>query len=164
MRLTTRWIVMLTLPPLMWAGNAVLGRMLVGLVPPLMFNALRWGIAFLILLPLGWQVFKSWKDIGARWPYLAALGLLGMGSYNALLYGALQTSTPLNVTLIAASTPVFMLLMGAMFYGVRSRSAEVWGAVLSLLGVAVVLSRGSWTTLLIGMADHGPRPSFLYRL
>jgi drug/metabolite transporter (DMT)-like permease len=148
MRLTTRWIFMLTLPPLMWAGNAVVGRLLVGAVPPLMFNALRWGLALLILLPLGWRVFQSWKDIGARWQYLTALGLLGMGSYNALLYGSLQTSTPLNVTLIAASTPVFMLLMGSFFYGVKSRSAEVLGAVLSLLGVAVVLSRGSWTTLL----------------
>jgi drug/metabolite transporter (DMT)-like permease len=134
MRLTTRWILMLTLPPLMWAGNAVVGRMLVGVVPPLMLNALRWGLALLILLPLGWRVFQSWKDIGTR--------------YNALLYGALQTSTPLNVTLIAASTPVFMLLMGALFYGVRSRGAEVLGAVLSILGVAVVLSRGSWATLL----------------
>ncbi len=148
MRLTTRWILMLTLPPLMWAGNAVVGRLLVGVVPPLMFNALRWGVALLILLPLGWRVFRSWKDIGARWPYLAALGLLGMGSYNALLYGSLQTSTPLNVTLIAASTPVFMLLMGSLFYGVKSRRGEVLGAVLSILGVAVVLSRGSWTTLL----------------
>jgi drug/metabolite transporter (DMT)-like permease len=139
---------MLTLPPLMWAGNAVVGRMLVGVVPPMMFNALRWGLALLILFPLGWRVFRSWKDIGARWPYLAALGVLGMGGYNALLYGALQTSTPLNVTLIAASTPVFMLMMGAFFFGVKSRGAEVWGAVFSILGVAVVLSRGSWATLL----------------
>lgn len=148
MRLSLRWILMLTLPPLLWAGNAVVGRLLVGAVPPLMLNALRWGLALLILLPLGWKVFRSWQDLRERWLYLAVLGFLGMGCYNALLYGSLQTSTPLNVTLIAASTPVFMLLMGSLFYGVKSRAPEVLGAVFSLLGVAVVLSRGSVTSLL----------------
>lgn len=148
MRLTPHWILMLTLPPLLWAGNAVVGRLLVGAVPPLMFNALRWSLALLILLPLGWRVFRSWQHIRERWVYLTALGFLGMGCYNALLYGALQTSTPLNVTLIAASTPVAMLLVGSLFYGVKSRAPEVLGAVLSLLGVVVVLSRGSVATLL----------------
>jgi drug/metabolite transporter (DMT)-like permease len=148
MRLTPRWILMLTLPPLLWAGNAVVGRLLVGSVPPLMFNALRWGLALLILLPLGWRVFRSRHELCERWVYLVVLGFLGMGCYNALLYGALQTSTPLNVTLIAASTPVFMLLVGSLFYGVKSRGLEILGAALSLLGVVVVLSRGSVTTLL----------------
>lgn len=155
MPLTPRWILMLTLPPLLWAGNAVVGRLLVGAVPPLALNAMRWGLALLILLPLGWRVLLRQQRHGGdaapirrRWAYLAALGLLGMGSYNALLYGALQTSTPLNVTLIAASTPICMLLMGTMFYGIRTRRVEAYGAALSLLGVAVVLSRGDWRTLL----------------
>ena len=42
-----------------------------------------------------------------------------MGSYNALQYLAVQTSTPLNVTLIAASMPVGMMLVGLVFYGER---------------------------------------------
>ncbi len=33
---------LLTLPPLFWAGNAVLARMLVGEVPPLALSLLRW--------------------------------------------------------------------------------------------------------------------------
>ena len=39
--LTPRTVVLLTLPPLLWAGNAVVGRLLVGTVPPLLLNALR---------------------------------------------------------------------------------------------------------------------------
>ena len=43
--------------------------------------------------------------------HFALLGLLGVGN-NALQYLAVQTSTPLNVTLIAASSPLWMLLVG----------------------------------------------------
>ena len=43
----------MTLPPLLWAGNAVVGRLLVGQVPPLTLNLLRWLLAALFLLPLG---------------------------------------------------------------------------------------------------------------
>jgi drug/metabolite transporter (DMT)-like permease len=76
------------------------------------------------------------------------LSLTGVGAYNALQYLALKTSTPLNVTLIAASSPVWMLAIGALFYGEKPRRAQVVGAVLSLIGVAVVLSRGDPAALL----------------
>lgn len=139
---------MLTLPPLFWAGNAVVGRLLVGTVPPVTLNAMRWTLAFLILLPLGWRALKDVAAMRRRWVYLSLLGLLGMGGYNALLYGALQTSTPMNVTLIAASTPIFMLFIGATVYGVKTRGVDWLGAALSMVGVATVLARGDWSTLL----------------
>jgi drug/metabolite transporter (DMT)-like permease len=143
--LTARLALLLTLPPLMWAGNAVVGRMAVGLVPPVALNFARWALALALLWPLARGAFgtpAARAQIAARWPYLAALGLLGMGSYNTLQYLALHSSTPLNVTLIAASSPVWMLGFGALLYGVRPSGREVGGAVLSLAGVALVIARG----------------------
>jgi drug/metabolite transporter (DMT)-like permease len=70
-----------------------------------------------------------------------------VGSYNALQYMAVQTSTPLNVTLIAASSPVWMLLVGRVFYGERPGARQLAGAALSLAGVVLVISRGSLDTL-----------------
>ena len=76
------------------------------------------------------------------------LGFLGMGCYNALQYLALHTSSPLNVTLITASMPVWMLGVGALFYGVKPTRRQLMGAGLSLLGVAVVIARGEPAALL----------------
>ena len=151
MSLTPRLALMLSLPPLLWAGNAVVGRMAISQISPLWLNASRWALALLLLLPLGWRVFASRArraELWARWPHLALLGLTGVGVYNALQYLALKTSTPLNVTLIAASSPVWMLAIGAVFYGERPRRAQVIGAALSLGGVAVVLARGEPAVLL----------------
>ena len=51
-KLTPGTAALLTLAPLLWAGNAVVGRMVYELVPPLTLNFLRWALAFVLLLPL----------------------------------------------------------------------------------------------------------------
>ena len=75
------------------------------------------------------------------------LGLLGVGLYNSLQYLALQSSSPINVTLVAASMPVWMLLVGALFFNAKVRRKQVIGAGLSIVGVLLVLSRGEWRQL-----------------
>ncbi|NDY89579.1 DMT family transporter [Ideonella livida] len=146
--LTLRLALLLTLPPLLWAGNAVVGKLAVGAMPPVAMNFVRWSLALLLLWPLGRAAFRDPGALRLRWKYLSLLGLLGMGSYNALQYMALHTSSPLNATLITASSPVWMLGIGALCYGQRPRGRELLGAGLSLLGVCLVISRGEPAALL----------------
>ena len=133
---------------ILWAGNAIAGRALVGSVSPITLSAVRWGLAALILLPFGWRIFKPRSLLWKNKTRLLTLGLFGVGSYNVLLYLALQTSSAINVTLIGASMPIWMLLIGAVFYQVKPRILQMIGAVVSLLGVSVVLTRGDLSTLL----------------
>lgn len=146
-RLTPTTVALLVIPPLMWAGNAVVGRMMQGVLPPITFNLLRWSLALLILLPVAGWVLRPGSPLWPHWRRFALLGLLGVGLYNALQYMALKTSTPLNVTLVASSTPVWMLLLGRLFYGVSVSRRAALGAALSLAGVATVLSRGELAQL-----------------
>lgn len=148
--LTLRVGLLLAVPPLMWAGNALVGRLLAGTLPPLGMNALRWGTALLILLPLGWSAVSTparRAQITARWRRLALLGGVGVGAYNALQYLALQTSTPINVTLIASSMPLWMMLVGIALYGEHPRPAQWLGAALSGTGVLTVMLRGELSAL-----------------
>ena len=147
-KLTARTAALLTVPPLLWAGNAVVGRLVTELVPPITLNFLRWVVAFALLLPLAGGVLRPRSALWPHWRCYAVLGLLGVGCYNALQYLALQTSTPLNVTLVAASGPFWTLAIGALFFGVAARRAQLVGALLSVSGVLVVLSRGDWQQLL----------------
>ena len=132
----------------MWAGNAVVGRLLVGQVSPLLLNFVRWALVVLILLPFAGKTLLPFSRILKRWPYLAATGFLGVGFYNALQYSALVTSSAINVTLVAASLPVWMLAIGALVYGVKPRKAQLAGAALGAAGVLVVIGRGNIETLL----------------
>ncbi len=147
MKLSPKLALLLTLPPLLWAGNAVVGRWAAAAIPPLTLNFLRWLLAFLVLLPLARPLWAQRAALRQRWHYFALTGFLGMGCYNALQYQALHSSTPLNVTLIAASLPLWMLGVGMLLHGVRPDRRQLLGALLSLLGVALVLSRGQLQTL-----------------
>ena len=157
MRLTPRLALLMTLPPLLWAGNAVVGRLVAGgmqagqpgaaLIPPLTLNLVRWLITVLILLPFAWRALTPLSRITQRWPYLLAVGVLGVGAFNSLQYLALISSSPLNVTLVAASMPVWMLAVGALFFGEQPTRRQLLGAALGLAGVCVVVGRGSLQTL-----------------
>jgi len=139
---------MLVIPPLLWAGNAVTGRLVHDLIPPITLNLLRWVLAFLLLLPFAYGVLRPGSGLWPHWRRYAVLGLLGIGLYNALQYMALQTSTPINVTLVGSSMPVFMLVVGALFFGAPVTRRQLLGALLSVCGVLLVLSRGEWAQLL----------------
>ena len=146
-RLTPRTAALLTLPPLLWAGNAVVGRLVTDLVPPITLNFLRWVLAFAILLPLAAWVLRPGSGLWAHWRRFALLGLLGVGLYNALQYLALHTSTALNVTLVASSMPLWMMALGRLFFDARITRPQLLGALLSMAGVAVVLARGNLAQL-----------------
>lgn len=145
--LTLRSLSFLVLPPMMWAGNAVVGRMLVGSMPPVAMNALRWALVAVLLAPLAWRVCRSPQAVRARWRHLALLGALGVGTYNALQYLALQTSSPINVTLIGASIPVWMMVVGRIGFQQPLLARQLLGAGLSVLGVLLVMAQGRWQVL-----------------
>lgn len=140
--LTPRTAALLLVPPLMWAGNATVGRLVHELISPMTLNFLRWVLAFVLLLPLAYPVLKAKSAMWPLWKRYGLLGFLGVGCYNSLQYLALKTSTPINVTLVASSTPVFMLGLGALFFQQRIRMRQLIGAVLSIVGVLLVLCRG----------------------
>ena len=101
-RLTPATALLLTMPPLLWAGNAVVGR--------LVHDA---GAADHAELPALGPGLRAAAAAGRRAccaPRQPAVGRTGgatpcsacwaSGCYNALQYLALKTSTPLNVTLV----------------------------------------------------------------
>jgi drug/metabolite transporter (DMT)-like permease len=147
-KLSPSTIVLLTIPPLLWAGNAIVGRLVREAVPPMTLNLLRWAIALAILLPLGRAAFREGSGALTNWRRYALLGLLGIGMYNSLQYLALQSSTPINVTLVASGMPVWMMLVGRLFFKVPLRRRQMAGAALSIVGVLVVLCRGDIHQLL----------------
>lgn len=147
-KITPTAALLLTLPPLLWAGNAIVGRLVTPLVSPMTLNLMRWTLACLLLLPLAAPVLRPTSPLWGSWRRFMGLSFLSIGGYNALLYLALNTSTPINVTLVGSITPVWMLLIGRVFFGYRIARLQWLGAMLSISGVMLVLSRGQLELLL----------------
>jgi len=139
----TSTLFFLICPPLLWASNAIVGRMAAGAIPPITLNFLRWVVALLILFPFVYSQLKTdWELDKKHWRFFAVTGFLGSSCYNSLQYLALITSNPINITLITASGPIFTLLVGRACFSSPIGPAAALGAIVSLLGVTWVLIRG----------------------
>ncbi len=136
-------LLMLSLPPLLWAGNAVVGRLMVGQIAPLALSFCRWFFALLAVLPF--TVAPLWRGralLRRHWKVLARQGLLGVTCYNSIQYVALHSTTPLKVSLITSASPVFVTLLGALLFGEAIGLSAWLGSLLSVAGVAVVVTEG----------------------
>ncbi|NDA17394.1 MAG: DMT family transporter [Burkholderiaceae bacterium] len=138
----------LTTAALMWAGNAIVGKILVQSSSPVLLNTIRWGVTALLLLPFAWRVLMPRSPLWTHRKRFLLLSLFGVGSYNVLLYLALQSSTPINVTLIGASMPIWAIVIGAVVYHERAQIRQIAGALISMVGVAVVIVRGDFERLI----------------
>ena len=47
--------VLLAITALCWAGNAIVGRLAAGHIPPVTLSFMRWFLAFLVILPFSWK-------------------------------------------------------------------------------------------------------------
>lgn len=144
------WITLflLTFPPLSWAGNAIVGHIAAGAVPPITLNFLRWLIGGILLTPFAWAGVRAHAAaLRQHAGLIVVFGMLSIASYNALQYLALTTSTPINVTLIGASMPLFLLAVGVTFFREPVNGRHVAGALMCLVGVSFVLVRGDLARL-----------------
>ncbi len=134
---------------LFWAGNFVLGRAVHGRIPPVGLAFWRWSLALAILLALyGRRLVAARRPLLARWGVVTALGILGAGCFNLFLYVGLQHTTAANALLLNAAAPAFILVLSTVAGQGRPTPRMAAGVLLSLAGVAVIVSRGSPAALL----------------
>ncbi len=148
--------ILLSLTALFWAGNAIAGKAAVGAVPPMALNFLRWLVAMLILLGISIpHIRRDWPVIRARAPFLLVMGGLGFGSFNLFLYNAVHTTSALNVAIEQSAMPMVILFIGFLVFRERIGAVQIAGIILSLLGVAVTVTRGDLAALLRLDVNHG---------
>jgi drug/metabolite transporter (DMT)-like permease len=148
-RLRDQPYLLLTLTSLFWAGNAIVGRAVVGDVPPVALAEMRWTFAFLILLPFAWpKLVADVPVIRQRFGIVLLLSLTGISAFNTMLYWSLQHTTAINATLMQSSAPLLIgLVSWALFRDPLTR-LQLAGVFASLFGVAVIVSSGDPARLL----------------
>lgn len=147
-RLANQPYLLLSLTSLFWAGNVVLGRYVAGHVPPIALATLRWGGAFLVILPFAWpHMMREWQVIRSNLPMLMLLSVTGIGAYNTIAYIGLQYTSALNALLIQSAGPLFVALWSLILFRTRLTWAQALGIAISLLGVLTILARGDLEAL-----------------
>jgi len=139
---------LLSITALCWAGNAIVGRLAAGHIPPVTLSFLRWTFAFLIILPFAWKhLVRDWGAIRSHLGTMIVLSITGIGGFNTLQYWALEHTQALNTLLLQSAGPLFVAVWSLILLGVRLTLAQACGIVLSLTGVLVILLHGDLTSL-----------------
>src|SRR5882724_9473788 len=148
-----RWLanqpyLLLSITALCWAGNAIVGRLAAGHIPPVTLSFLRWSLAFLLILPFAWKhMVHDWSAIRSRLGIMIFLSVIGIGAFNTLQYWALEHTQALNTLLLQSAAPLVVAVWSLILLGVRLTLAQAGGVSLSLCGVLVILLHGDLTTL-----------------
>jgi len=139
----------LVLAVLLWAGNAVIGRIAADVnVPPLALNFWRWVIALLVLAPFAISKLSAQRDLlKAHWRLWAAFGVVTVAGFNSAYYIGLQHTTVIQATLISAVLPIFVIVAARTFLAQSITARQLIGAAISIVGVAIIVARGDLNIL-----------------
>ncbi|MFZ0217607.1 MAG: EamA family transporter [Candidatus Dormiibacterota bacterium] len=130
-------------------------------VPPLLFIAVRFLIAGVVLLPLAGRRTRPWQVPPRQWRSTAISGVLMLAGGTGLVAVGERTVPGGVAALLVATTPIWMLLPGILRHPRTLRLATVAGIGIGLGGVVVLLAPsgrshvdllGAGTVLLSAMA------------
>jgi len=139
---------LLCITALCWAGNAIVGRLAAGHIPPVTLSFLRWGIAFLLILPFAWKhLVRDWAAIRGKLGLMILVSITGIGVFNTLQYWSLEYTTALNTLLLHSAGPLIVAVWSLILLRVRLTLAQAIGVFVSLSGVLVILMQGDVTAL-----------------
>ncbi|WGS00256.1 DMT family transporter [Bradyrhizobium sp. ISRA443] len=139
---------LLCITTMCWAGNAIVGRLAAGHIPPVTLSFLRWTAAFLIILPFAWKhMVRDWAAIRSKLGIMILLSITGISAFNTLQYWALEHTQALNTLLLQSAAPLVVAVWSLILLGARLTVAQALGVLLSLCGVLVILLHGDLTTL-----------------
>ena len=126
-----------------WAGNAIIGRLAAGHIPPVTLAFMRWFLAFLVVLPFALKHLKrDWGAIRAKLGLMLVISVTGIAIFNTLQYWALEYTSALNTLLLQSAGPLIVAVWSLILLGVRLTLAQAIGVMVSLAGVLVILLHG----------------------
>jgi len=123
---------------LSWAISWPVVKVGVATVPPIWYACFRYGIAtvclFTFVVARGEARFPPRSD----WPVVAASGVLQMAAYSALTASSLTILPPGRASVLAFSTPIWVVPLAAWRLRERASGAARFGVGLGLLGVLAI--------------------------
>jgi len=140
---------LLFIQPIFMASNLIVARGGIEFVPPISLAFWRWAIVFMTLLPFTYFPLKqNFKILVKEYKKLFFLGAMGCGVCGAFPFLAGETTTVTNMGIIYTSSPIFIILISAIFFSEKISLIKMVGLASCLLGVLLIIIKGDLNLLL----------------
>ena len=137
-RALARERILLVLLILSWAISWPVIKLGVATVPPIWYACFRYGIATICLFSLVVVRHEAAFPPPSDWPLVAVSGVLQMAAYSALTASSLTILPPGRASVLAFSTPIWVIPLAAYRLRERVSGAAAFGVGLGLLGVLAI--------------------------
>lgn len=135
--LSNKWVILAILS-LTWGSSFILIKQSIAVYTPMEVGALRLSIAGLILVGFGVRNFKFIPKKLLPWVVIG--GCLGNFIPMFLFPLAQEKVSSSMAGILDSLVPIFILLFGFLFFGIKSRMTQIAGAIIGFLGAAVLMS------------------------
>lgn len=133
---------------LCWAGNMTVGRALRDMIGPWALAGSRSLFTALIFYGLYRLLGRGDEPpLKKDWKAILFMTITGVAGYQLLFYYGLHFTTGINASLIHAASPLVTLAMAWLYLRSPFHGAHIVGGVLSLVGIAVIMSGGDLSNL-----------------
>ena len=130
------------------ASNLIVARGGVEFVPPISLAFWRWTFVFLLLLPFTFfSLKKNFNVIKREYKQLFFLGLMGCGVCGAFPFLAGKTTSVTNMGIIYTSSPVFIIIISAIFFNEKVNFFRIIGLLSCLSGVFLIIIKADLNLL-----------------
>lgn len=134
---------------IIWSGNFLIARGLHENIPPITLAFFRWLVAVVIFLPFAYKaLITEWNSLKNNTSYLLITALFGVSIFNTLIYFSAHTTTAINLSLIAITFPIFIIILARFFYGELISIGKGIGILLVTTGVLLLITNGDYSIIL----------------
>ncbi|MFJ7920225.1 DMT family transporter [Lysinibacillus fusiformis] len=136
-----------------WASNFIIGSILIEHWSPIMVAIFRLMVIVLFLGCISWKAIIRTTITRNDLLLLILAGILGVSINHYSFYASLQHTSPITAALILACAPIVTSLLNKMMYH-ESRNGIFWlGAIISFIGVGLIITKGALITISIGKGE-----------
>src|SRR5574343_234715 len=134
---------------LSWSGNFIIARKASESIGPVSLAFYRWSCATIVLFPFAYKkVLAEFAVMKINWKILLMLSFTGIALFNTFVYVAGHYTTAINMALIGTtSSPIFATVMAVLFLKERIGFFRIIGMIISIFGIVLLISKGSWDVL-----------------
>ncbi|MEA0555446.1 DMT family transporter [Lysinibacillus irui] len=136
-----------------WASNFIIGSILIDHWAPITVAIFRLIVIVLFLGCISWKTINRTAFTRNDLVLLVIAGILGVSINHYSFYASLQHTSPITAALILACAPIVTSLLNKMIYH-ESRNGIFWlGAIISFVGVGLVITKGALISISIGKGE-----------
>lgn len=141
--------ILATAATIIWSWNYIIARGLHDAIPPASLAFYRWLAAALAILPFAiGKAIRDYPVIKKSKGYIITTAFFGVTVFNTLIYLAGRTTEAINLSLIAISSPIFIVIFSLMFYRTRVGFRKISGIILTITGILLLLTKADVSVLI----------------